>query len=664
VSADQPPDDSAQFAEFLDDFYAECDEHLAAVRQGLLALEPLLPAGRPDRAVLDELFRSFHSLKGLSGMVGLGAAEQVAHQLEAILRQLRQGGGPLTAASFDALLLGVRTLEQVLAAHRARAPLPAIAAVVERLAAVAAPEPPPPDPASALTADDQAAVDAARLRGDPLWTARFTPSPALAERGVNVNTVRARLQALGALIRAAPQVAPGGGVSFEFLVAGRLDEAARAELEADGAALAPFAPPPPPEPPPPESPPPEPPPPEPPPPGPAAAGQPSHVVRVDLERLDELLRLVGELTVARARLDDQLEHVAPLLPLAERRALQETGQAIARRLRDLRAAVVRTRMVPVAEAFARVQFVVRDLARELGRPVTVTARGQETEVDKYLIERMLDPLLHLARNAVSHGIEPQAGRLAAGKPPGGVVALRASAGGDRVTITVEDDGRGIDAAAVAARARALGLIDGDRPLDQEALLDVLCAPGFSTRAEADRVSGRGVGLDVVRTAVRELNGALALDTAPGRGAAFRITLPLTLLVVDALLAAAGGQVFAVPLTRVREVVEVAPERVTGVEGRELTLHRGRALPLLRLARRFGLEEPQGGGRFAFVVAEDDDGADPVGVVVDRLLGKREIVVRPIGDALGRTPGIGGATELGDGRPVLIIDVPGLIAGQG
>lgn len=655
MTADQQPDDAPLFDAFLDDFFAECDEHLAAIRQALLALEPRLSSGVPDRALLDELFRSFHSLKGLAGMAGLDAAEQLAHQLEAILRRLRQGGEPLDAPLFDALLLGVRALDQVLAAHRSRAPAPEVTSALERLAALAEAATPPAAPqppgyaATGFAPDEQAQFEAARARGEPLWAVRFTPAPALAERGVNVNTVRARLQALGALIRVAPSVGPGGGISFEFLVAARLDATTLAELTADGALAEPFAAPPPP---PAEAPPPA---------SPApSAGAPSHVVRVELERLDELLQQVGELMITRARLAAQLEQIEPLLPRAEWRNLQETIQTLTRRVRDLRAGMVRARMVPIGEAFARVQFAVRELSRELDKPVAVELRGQETEIDKYLIERLLDPLLHLARNAVAHGVEPRAERLAQGKEAAGTIALRAAAAGDSVTIEIEDDGRGIDPAAVAARARELGLLDGDAALGPEALLDILCAPGFSTRAHADRLSGRGVGLDVVRTAVRELNGVLALRTVPGQGACFRMTLPLTLLVVDALLAAAGGQVFAVPLGRVRELVEVEPERVSAVEGRELLLHRGRALPLLRLARRFGLEETATGRGFAFVVGDTEDPGGQVGIVVERLLGKREIVVRPIGDALGRVPGIGGATELGDGRPVLIVDVPGLL----
>ncbi|MEN9938299.1 MAG: hypothetical protein RLZZ387_4878 [Chloroflexota bacterium] len=652
MTRDDQPGETPPFAAFLGDFYAECDEHLAATRQALLALEESLPAGRPSRGTLDELFRSFHSLKGLAGMVGLTPAEQLAHHLEGVLRPLRQGGTTLTPATLHALLAGTHALDQAVAAHRTHAPQPSIDSTLEELVARApSPEHAPPQEVrgsqgQGLTADEQAQVDAALARGGRLWSAEFTPSPELAARDVNVNTVRARLQERGELIRVTPRVSAGGGITFAFLLAATLGEAAATELAAYGVALAPYQPSPPAQAP------------APPPPAPIPAA-PSHVVRVDLERLDELLHLVGELVITRARLATQLEQLEPLIPRAEWRALQETSQALTRRLREIRGGVVRVRMVPIGEAFARVQFVARDLARELGKQVQVELHGQETEIDKFLIERMRDPLLHLVRNAVDHGLERPDERAARDKRPGGTILLRAVTAGDTVTVEIGDDGRGIDPAPVAARARELGLIEGDAPLDADQLLDLLCAPGLSTRAIADRVSGRGVGLDVVRTAIRDLGGTLSLRTSLGQGTQFRIALPLTLLVVDALLVAAGGQTFAVPLSRVREVVEVDPERVVAVEGREITLHRGCALPLLRLARRFGLDETTG-ARYAFVAGE----SELVGVVVDRLLGKREIVVRPIADSLGQTPGIGGATELGDGRPVLIIDVPGLLARAG
>jgi two-component system chemotaxis sensor kinase CheA len=643
------------FAEFIDDFFAECDEHLTMVRRALLELEPFIDQPRVNRDLLDELFRGFHSLKGLAGMVGVADVEQLAHHLEGYLRVLRQEQLRLTAEGFEALIVGTRMLEQVVAAQRTHTPPPAIESTLERLAAlittltpIAAPAAAPQSASQTATfsPDEEAQLALARERGDQLWLVTFTPTPELAKRDINVNNIRGRLQEIGELIRAAPRVIPAGGIAFDFVVASRTDEMTFAAWHDDGLTYAPYLPltpadsvletsaaP------------------------PALVIAPSNVVRVDLDRLDELMQLVGALVVSRGRLADQLAQLELLLPVAEWRALQETALGLERQLRDLRTGVLRMRMVPIGDAFTRMQFVVRDLARELHKQVTLDLRGQDTEIDKFVVERMLDPLVHLVRNAVSHGLEMPDERVAAGKPPAGTLTLQASTTGDLVTIDIEDDGRGIDADLIAVRARTLGMFDGGAALDQAQLLQVLCAPGFSTREQADRVSGRGVGMDVVYKTVQELGGTLTMATAMGSGTRFTVQLPLTLAILEALLVSAGDQIFAVPLPVVREVIRVQADQISRVEYNELLRYRGGTLPLVRLARRFGLAENAADAGFAFIIGS---GSSAVGVAVDRLIGKREIVVRPINDPLAQADGIAAATELGDGRVVLILDAPALI----
>jgi two-component system chemotaxis sensor kinase CheA len=399
---------------------------------------------------------------------------------------------------------------------------------------------------------------------------------------------------------------------------------------------------------------------------PGSAGEPApdsgariastHVVRVDLGRLDEVMRMIGDLVISRARLDSALAPAEAGLPSAIWRAIQENTQTIERQLRDLREGVMRLRLVPVGEIFRRMPFVVRDLARESGTRVRLELRGQETEIDKFLIERMMDPVLHLVRNAVSHGFEPPQARLAAGKAEEGTLTLAAASVGEAVVLEIADDGRGIDAAAVAARARALGFPLPDGPIDAATLLDVLCAPGFSTRDQTDRGSGRGVGMAVVKTTVEELNGTITLQTAPGEGTRFVIELPLTLSITDALIAQVGDRTFAVPQSAVREVVEIDPAVVRRIEGHELAPFRGGTLPILRLSRIFSVPERARRALHVFVVGS---GVDAVGIAVDRIAGQREIVVRGMADALIRVDGVSGATDLGDGRVVLILDLPAL-----
>jgi len=251
--------------------------------------------------------------------------------------------------------------------------------------------------------------------------------------------------------------------------------------------------------------------------------------------------------------------------------------------------VMRVRLVPVGELFRRMPFVVRDLARDTDKRVHLTLAGQTTEIDKFLIERMMDPVLHLVRNAISHGVESPEQRIAAGKPPQATIRLGASTAGESVILEIGDDGGGIDVDAVAERARAAGMPVPDEPLDARALLDIICASGFSTKHEADRASGRGVGMAVVRSTVEALGGSLALETTRGHGTTFRITLPLTLAITDAIIVHVGDQVFAIPQSAVCEVIEVEPTALRAIADDELLPYRGHTLPIVRLSRLFSIE---------------------------------------------------------------------------
>jgi two-component system chemotaxis sensor kinase CheA len=326
-----------------------------------------------------------------------------------------------------------------------------------------------------------------------------------------------------------------------------------------------------------------------------------------------------------------------------------------RQLRDLRESVMRVRLVQIGEIFERMTFVVRDLARESGKKIVVQLSGGETEIDKFLVERMMDPLMHLVRNAVSHGLETVAERDAQGKRSEGLLSLSAMTAGERIVIKIADDGRGIDRNLVLARAAERGLSPGAE-LDDDALLDLICTPGFSTRDEADRESGRGVGMDVVKKATEELGGRVSLATKLGGGTTFTIELPLTLAVAEALIVSVNGQRFAVPQSGVREVFEVESASTKVLENNEIISYRGKVLPLLRLARVFEMNHERG-DKFHVLVIGDE--ANAVGLAVDRILGQREIVVRAIKDPLAQSRGIAGATELGDQRVVLILDITAL-----
>ena len=626
------PDSTGEFFDqFLDDYYAECDEHLVSIRRSLVTLEDEVNE-QIDRTLLDNLFRSFHTLKGISGMVGLSAAEQLSHHLESYLRELREGTLTLSEPGFKALVSGVSLLERVINARRNDQPLPSINEVVDHLQNVSA--------ASVPSSDENLSAPGEQHQTGR-WEIEFTPTAELSERGVNVNSVRARLQELGQLVQSKPVVKGAGEIAFQFIVVTDAGKTALESLAADGLTYKPA------------------------PADSAPRARPSQivptiapatVVRVDLDRLDELMRIIGELVISRTRLEDQVTELKRATPPAVWRPLQETSLGIARQLRDLRESVMRVRMIQIGEAFERMTFVVRDLARESGKKVIVQLSGGETEIDKFLVERMMDPLMHLVRNAVSHGIEPVAERKAQGKQAEGLLSLSALTAGERIIIKISDDGRGIDRAVVVARAKASGLNLSDTNIDDATLLDLICSPGFSTREEADRESGRGVGMDVVKKALEELGGRISLETKLGEGTTFTIELPLTLAIAEALIVSVNGQRFAVPQSAVREVMEVESASTKVLENNEIISYRGTVLPLLHLGRVFDMNSQRASTFHVLVLGEE---TNAVGLAVDRILGQREIVVRAIKDPLAQSKGIAGATELGDQRVVLILDISAL-----
>jgi two-component system chemotaxis sensor kinase CheA len=650
--------------ELLDDFYAECDEQLTAIRQGLVTLEDSVGRVQADPAGLEKLFRSFHSFKGNSSIIGLRPAERLAHSAEDFLRELTDGKVSLTSEGLDLLMASAQRLEQIIAAHREKSPGPDITALLERLrryvgkAAVTLPHATATTPrAGQSRPDTDAEIEEARANGLGIWRFTFTPTRVLDQRGINVNGIRARLAAAGKIIQATPQVHADGSIAFEFIAALSETPANLSAWEEDGVGITPF---------------------DVPPLGESAERQssepvqaaaesplaqgpfvaPSHIVRVDLSRLDDLMRITGEMVIHRARLEDQINRLAARDRQVETRGLVEVNTAMGRALRELRESIIRVRLVPISEIFARMPFVVRDLSRETGKKVRLTLDGQKTEIDKYLVERLKDPLLHLVRNAMSHGIESADERIAAGKPAQATIFLRASTIGDTVLIEIGDDGRGIDVDTVRKRATDLGLT-APASLSDTGLLDLICVPGFSTRDEADRASGRGVGMAVVNSTVRELGGTLSLETQKGRGTKFGLRLPLTLAIADVFLISVQEQTCAIPQSFVQEVLQMNNAQVRRINDTEVIPFRDGILPLIRLRSMFRMD---GSSKTALPVLVLSSDRGRIGLVVDRIHGQREVVVSSIRDPLVTVPGVAGATELGDGRPVLILDAGALTSG--
>jgi two-component system chemotaxis sensor kinase CheA len=627
------------FEQFLDDYFAEADEHLRSVQRNLLDLEDDLDSYRPvQKNILNELFRSFHTLKGISAMAGVAAAETLSHHMESYLRLLRDGETVVSREGVLALLRSTQKLEKIVAAKRDGVEAPDFSSEVTGLETLIVEQAAAFD--SAITQGSAPADEVATRQSCYLFT--FVSAPSLADRNINVNTVRERLAKIGTLVKSTPRVIGAGQVAFEFIVETTADPELFSGWEADGIMyeiasdvvtdVADKN--------------------EPQSNDIATVASAPNFVRVELSRLDSLMLMVGELVISRAKLAEQIRKAEGILPSEQFSKLEETNHVFERQLRNLGDGVMRTRMTPIGEVFERLRFAVRDLARESGKKIDLVMTGANTEIDKLLVEKILDPLLHLVRNAVSHGIEAGPERVSKGKPPHGSIRLAATTVGETIVLEIEDDGAGISKTKVTERALERGLVQNSDELDEKALLDILCWPGFSTRTEADRMSGRGVGMDVVRRAVDELGGSFDFETKLGSGTKFRIQLPLTLAIADALIVSVDQERYAVPQVGVREVIEVERSGIRRLENNEIIEYRGAALPIIRLSALFDLHESHRDTFHAFIVGE---GNKTVAIAVDRVVGQAEIVVRANNDPFTRVPGISGATELGDGRIVLILD---------
>ncbi|NIJ72454.1 chemotaxis protein CheA [Xanthomonas sp. F4] len=548
-----------------------------------------------DSGQLNAVFRGFHTLKGGAGFLAINAMVELCHAAEETLGMARAGQATLQARHFDAAQQSLDYLQSMLDAFGSGQ------------------EPPraPPE----LIAQFDAHGDAAPAPA-PAKSAAPAPAPAAATAAaagdlISDDEFEALLDQLHG--DAPPTATPQA-----------LQPAPRAPSAAPKAAAAP-----------------------------AKAAEPEHTVRVDTKRLDAIVNLIGELVLSRNRLktlrvrlrDEELDRAVSSLDIATAR---------------LQSAVMRTRMQPVGKVFSRFPKVARDVARSLNKEVELELIGADTELDRNLVEALADPLVHLVRNAIDHGIEAPALREATGKPRGGHVRLSAQQEGDYVSIEVQDDGAGIDPERLRAKAREKGLIDPEAAarLTTEECLHLVFLPGFSTKAEVTDISGRGVGMDVVQSRIRELSGQIQIQSELGRGSRFLIRVPLTLAILPTLLVQAGDTVYALPLARVVEVLH-APRRSLGwFDGRAVLDRQSHTLPLVDLRQWLNIDAPQ---LPLLTVVVLQAGESRMGLVVDQVRGREEVVIKPLPRSLRGLPGYAGATLIGDGRLALILDVDGLKA---
>jgi two-component system, chemotaxis family, sensor kinase CheA len=653
--------DRIELGEFVSGFVAEADEHLRVARTRLNDIEQAQSQGRAHPRAVRDLFRALHTLKGLSAMVGAAPIEELTHAMESILRTAESAGGRLPTMASQPLIAGLRVVEEgVRALAEGQTPSPAPGDLLDDLARAGASAPSPmiaaaqigidPELWSKLSLAEREEVGRGVADGRRLFRVEFVPSPEQAGRGRTITTVREAVSRLGDVVKVIPvsvprtPTAPGGLVFVMLLLcdvppevvadaAGLSAECVTPVSQTTGAAALSELPP------------------------LTVIDEPwrGRAVRVDVDRLDDALERLASIVVTRFRLERVLSTLAA--SGADVRELRHVLADNARQLRDLRSAVLRLRLVPVAEMLEPLPLVARGLAATMAKPVELVIERSSAELDKGVADRLFPALIHLVRNAVDHGIEPPEERRLLGKPEQGTVRVGCSElAGARLELRVSDDGRGVDAVRVSqAAARAL-------PRSESELLEILAQPGFTTKPQASRTSGRGMGVDIVRrVVVDELGGELSVETEPGEGTTFVLRVPLTVTIIDAFTFEAGEQRFAAPVAMVEEIIEVdaaqmrsAPEhqKLAG-GGVGLLERRGRALPLLELATLFALGDSARRGPKALVVQRDEHS---LAFGVDRMLGRQEVVVRPLEDPLVRVRGISGSTDLGDGRPTLVLDL--------
>jgi two-component system chemotaxis sensor kinase CheA len=652
-----------------DEFTGEAEELLDTLSRDLVEFETQGKDVRPE--LVNKIFREIHSLKGLAGMLGFGEISELSHNLEDMLDRLRMGKIEITRDLIDLLYDAVDSLNRLVIAINdpSLGSLVDITALTRRIHQLvsAQPQQAQGDAFRELTLDEQTRKSLTEYEehrllenvraGKHIISVEVTFD--FADFDEKLRVLTASLSDAGEVISTLPAIdsSGGAGIAFRLLYGSALNDAAVAALapEAKVTSLRKAA-------------------------TPAVVGPAdvsmategpaeedlslrsmSQTVRVDIGKLDHVMNIVGELIIEKTQLETltRTPEVQQSRLLAHE--LTKLSRNLDRKLSELQKSVIETRMVPVGQIYAKLSRTVRKVARELSKEIELVLRGEDTELDKMMVEELTDPLMHIIRNALDHGIEPPDERRAAGKNPTGRVTLNAYQQGNSVVIDVIDDGRGIDPERIRAVALKRGLVAEKEAVDPQRAQELIFTPGFSTAAAVSEISGRGVGLDVVKKNIQELKGTIDIITTVGQGTTFRIMLPITLAIIQALVVRAAGEQFAIPLTSVDESLRIYSRDIRTVERREVFTLRNFTLPLLRLSDAFHLDgrrEETPDTKWFVVVTRS--GEKIAGILVDSLVRQQEVVIKSIGERLKTTPGIAGATEVGEGEIVLVVDVGSLI----
>ncbi len=701
-----------------EDFFPEAQELVDGLGRDLLAIDENLKNGRSDPELINDVFRAVHTLKGLSGLFGAALMSGLSHELEDVLDELRLGRVELSSEVLDLVFRAVDLYTKLLASERGDLPEPTVEvrALLHALGHVtqrgSAAEANPvvqyeldPGLLGVLTEYEEHRLRTNIQSGFRLYKLRVRFS--LATIDTALDDLKSKTRSHGEIITYLPtgDASDGDTLELEILIASResiallkaaieapdlhIEEVPRRSARTSS-----------------------------PPPAMAMPSAPTHgmpsefpsvpmpnfegeahtsmahvrapsvapnsivpppadrdvslrsvsqTVRVDIRKLDHLMNIVGELAIVRTGMFEIIESVRARAGTRDLAAeLQRLHRTFERHLGQMQSGILEVRMVPLGQAFDKLARIVRQLSREHDKQVNLVITGAETEIDKLIVEELSDPLMHMIRNAIDHAIETREDRVKVGKPPVGTIAVNAYQKGNQVVIEVEDDGRGMDLERIATAAIRLGMLTAEevKELPQREILNLVFRPGFTTRAVATDTSGRGVGMDVVKTNIAKLGGIVDISSEVGIGTKMTITLPITLAIISVLMVEVGGRTYAVPLTSIEEAIAFDEGLVRSFEGRELMTQRGATLPVCRLRKHFGhdtdsLSARRVARRGGFVVIASI-GDRRIGFVVDRLVGQQDIVIKALGKSLSNVRGFAGATELGDQRVALVLDVAALI----
>ncbi|MCB4360850.1 chemotaxis protein CheA [Quatrionicoccus australiensis] len=620
--------DFAGMEDLLQDFLQEAHDLLSDVDNKLVDLEKM----PDDRSLLNDIFRGFHTVKGGAGFLNASELVTLCHLTENLFDRLRNGELELTPELMDIIMAATKGVRDMFGElGQMVLPQPADPEVIAALQGALTGEAPGAHAAVEAAPAPAAAQPAERVSGEPDWNELH--AAVTGEADVAQGEVITKAETVAAQVPVA--AAPAGAVAATAGGAAAPSPFGRRATDRPG-------------------------------------GQPSaarrteergreNTIRVDTSRLDQVLNLSGEIGLTKNRLTSLRADI--LAGKNDSETLHALDQAVSQLdllVSDLQNSVMKTRMQPIGRLFQKYPRIARDLARQLGKDVELVLAGEETEVDKTMIEDLADPLIHLIRNAVDHGVEMPLERQAAGKPQKSLVRLEARQEGDHIVLIIADDGKGMSAERIRAKAVEKGLISEEEAntLDERQSLNLIFLPGFSTKSQISDVSGRGVGMDVVKTNIQKLNGAIEIRSEPGKGSVFIISLPLTLAILPVLLVLLGDQPFALPLSLVREILPIEQSRIQEVGGKETLVVRGEVLPVISLARLLGwpLERyPEYG-----VFMQTAERSFILGV--DSFAGRDDAVIKSLEDF--RPRGVAGVTTLSNGQIVLILDMKELLADLG